>query len=324
MSSELTTHAATGALATTNNVVAVPQETLERFPAVDPESEILDLLAENLNEGETLGIGNLTRVVNPSGKSVSFQIPSADGGKDQTVESLEGIVLGWQEGRTFYASSDATDGTPPDCSSRDGITGFGEFGINAHSDANPSGLCADCPMGQWVRVEGKEDVPPPCKPMVNVLLLTELEALPLLLRVPRTSMTAFNKYRKGLIRYNTGLARSVAKISLVSATNPQGTRYAEFVFGLAEKLPGSRDEAKATAAAVMHFGEQMKGIITAPPARQAVAITARPSDIDGDVVEGGGASFAEPVDYDDNGQPSDDELAELAERDAETSNAAAS
>jgi hypothetical protein len=314
MSSELTTRP-DGAVATTS-AAQIPEATRERFPAIDPESEILELLAENLDDGETLGIGNLTRVVNPSGKSTSFQVPDPQGGKDKTPDMLEGIVLGWQEGRSYYESPEAKDGTPPDCSSRDGVNGFGEYGKG--SESNPDGLCTDCPMGQWLRVEGQPDTPPACKQLVNVLLLTEEEALPLLVRVPRTSITAFNKYRKGLIRYNTGLARSTTKISLESAVNPQGTKYAEMVFSLGEKLPGTKDEVKATAAAVMAFGAEMKNIITAQPARNSAAITAT---AERSVEDEGGTSFPEPVDY---APPTDEEAADALDHEAETSSAAAS
>lgn len=317
MSSELTKSPAGNGTLALNTTTPVPEATLARFPAIDPDSEILELMAENLDEGESLGIGNLTKVGNPSGKSLSFLLPNPEGGKDRTVDELTGIVLGWQSGRIYYESSDATEGTPPDCSSRDGVHGFGDFAEG--SEANPSGLCEGCPMSKWVRTEDDSaDVPSPCKPMTNVLLLTEEEALPLLLRVPRTSITAFDKYRKGLLRYNTGLARSLVKITLEREKNPQGTEYARMEFNLGEKLPGDRAEVKATSEAVMTFGSVMKEIITAPPTRQtggAIAATAERG-----IIESGGVSFGEPVDE----QPTADDLAELDARDAETSSAAAS
>lgn len=315
MTNEIAKRAGDGTLALTTTV-PLPEETLARFPALDPESEILELMAENLDEGETLGIGNLTKVINPSGKSLSFMLPDPEGGKDRTVNELTGIVLGWQKGRKYYESNDASEGTPPDCSSRDGVHGFGDFGKG--SEANPSGLCETCPMGQWLRQsEGAEkDVPPPCKQMANVLLLTEDEALPLLVQVPRTSLTAFDKYRKGLLRYNTGLARSLVRITLERAKNEQGTEYAEFKFGLADKsvqLKGNRDEIKATAAAVLEFGNAMKGIITAPPRQESTAIAATAERHPGDI-ESGGASLGEPVDFEPDASADE----------AETSNAAAS
>lgn len=319
MSTEIATTPATGGALAPADVVKIPEATLEKFPALDPESEILELLAENLAEGENLGIGNLTKVGNPSGDTLTFKLPSADGGRPETVDSIEGIVLNWQDGRTYYESEQATEGAPPDCSSRDAVHGFGEF--MKGSAANPTGLCADCPMGQWVRsTNGGPDTPPACKEMVNVLVLTDREALPLLVRVPRTSKSDFEKYRKGLVRYNTGLARSITKITLDSAKSTDNVKYAKMTFGLGDKLPGNKLEVKATAAAVLAFGAQMKSIITAAPARETAAIsaTAERTTIENE----GGASFG-PVD-----EPTDAEIADAFDGgvadEAETSSAAAS
>jgi hypothetical protein len=307
---------------TTDQLEPIPAAVAERFEILDPEAqgEMMELLAENLNEGEGLSISNLTKVGNPQGSALAFTIPDPDKpGKTKVVSEISGMVLGWQDGRTLYLSDEVSD-NPPDCSSRDAVHGFGDFGPD--SEANPSGLCGGCPMGQWQRTsEGEKDVPPPCKPMVNMLLLTEAESLPWLVRVPRTSMKAFEQYRKGLIRHSTGLARSVVTIGLVEAKNPQGTVYGEMTFALAEKLGATRAESKAVAAAALAFGEEMKKIITAPSAREksAAAITSATSERVAQIADEGGVDFGEPID-----EPTADELEELAARDAETSSAAAS
>jgi hypothetical protein len=308
---------------TTDQLKPVPAEVAERFPVLDPDNqaEMMELLAENLNDGEALSISNLTKVGNPQGSALAFTIPDpAKPGKTKVVNEISGIVLGWQDGRTYYASNEVSD-TPPDCSSRDAVHGFGEF--QKGSEGNPSGLCSECPMGRWMDADGGERVPPPCKPMVNMLLLTDAEALPWLVRVPRTSMRAFEQYRKGLIRQMTGLARSVVTIGLTEAKNPQGTVYGEMIFALAEKLPGGKD----VAAAALAFGEEMKKVITAPNAREraasaAISATAERVAVTGGVREEGGVDFGEVRDaVEDDLGPTADELAEFDSevRDAETS-----
>lgn len=302
---------------TTNELAPIPDAVAERFSILDPENqaEMMELLAENLNEGEALSISNLTKVGNPSGTSLAFTIPDpAKPGKSKVTDSLRGIVLGWQDGRTFYKSNEASADTPPDCSSRDAMHGFGEFGSG--SEANPSGLCTDCPMGQWQRVEGGKDIPPACKPMVNVLLLTEAESLPWLVRVPRTSMKGFADYRKSLIRFGTGLARSVVEIGLEQKKNPEGVAYGEMTFSMVEKLGQGRAESKAVANAALAFGEEMKKVITAPSSREvdiAISATAERVTIENE----GGASFGDvPADapgVDDDFGPDADELSELDE-----------
>lgn len=303
---------------TTDQLEPIPAAVADRFEILDPEAqgEMMALLAENLNEGESLSIGNLTKVGNPQGKSLAFTIPDPDKpGKTKVVGEISGIVLGWQDGRTYYESTEVSD-SPPDCSSRDSVHGFGDFGRG--SEANPSGLCESCPMGQWVR-DGETNTPPPCKPMVNMLLLTEAEALPWLVRVPRTSMKAFERYRKGLIRHSTGLARSVVTIGLEEVKNSEGTTYGEMTFSLAEKLGATRIESKAVANAALAFGEEMKKIITAPNAREQSAAISATSERIAEIADEGGVSFGEPID-----EPTGDDFDALAERDAETSSAAAS
>lgn len=305
---------------TTDKLDPIPDAVAERFEVLDPEAqgEMMELLAENLNEGEGLSISNLTKVGNPQGKSLAFTIPDpAKPGKTKVVDEIAGIVLGWQDGRTLYLSNEVSD-SPPDCSSRDSVHGFGDFGPG--SEANPSGLCESCPMGQWVR-DGDVNTPPPCKPMVNMLLLTEAESLPWLIRVPRTSMKAFEQYRKGLIRQMTGLARSIVTIGLVEAKNAEGTVYGEMTFSLAEKLGANRAESKAVANAALAFGEEMKKIITAPNAREqsATAISATSERVPQIADTEGGVDFGEPID-----EPTGDDLAELDALEAETSSAAAS
>lgn len=305
---------------TTDQLQPIDPAVAERFPVLDPEqqAEMMELLAENLGEGEALSIANLTKVGNPQGKSLAFTIPDPEKPGDETVvKELTGIVLGWQEGRTLYLSDEVT-GNPPDCSSRDDVHGFGLYGVG--SDNNPSGLCDSCPMSQWQRTpEGEKDVPPPCKPMVNMLLLTEAESLPWLVRVPRTSMKAFEKYRKGLIRYGTGLARSTVKISLKKAANEGGTEYGEFVFALGEKLP----DGKNVAAAALAFGAEMKKVIEAPNARERDASKAIGATAERAAIGEGGVDFGEPVDAvadEDSFGPTAEELADFeAETNAETS-----
>lgn len=308
---------------TTDQLQPVPAEVAARFPVLDPtqQSEMMELLAENLADGEALSIANLTKVGNPQGKSLGFTIPDPEkAGEETIVKELTGIVLGWQSGRTLYLSEEVSN-NPPDCSSRDDVHGFGLYGKG--SDGNPSGLCSECPMGQWQRAtDGGKDVPPPCKPMVNMLLLTEAEALPWLVRVPRTSMGAFEKYRKGLIRQMTGLARSTVKITLKKMTNDQGTEYGEFVFNLGDKLGG-----KNVADAALAFGAEMTKIISAPNAREREATKAIGATAERVAIGNGegGVDFGPPVDEvaDDDLGPTADELAEFDDvREAETSKAA--
>jgi hypothetical protein len=202
----------TGAVATRNGTaLAVPDEIAEKYPALDREefAELKELMAENFTDGEAMSVKNLTMVKIPSGSSAAV-FGWEDNGESESAKELEGVICAWQNRRNYWESEEVT-GEAPDCSSRDGKIGVGLFGVN--SSDNPSGLCEDCPMGQWTEVNGKR-VPAPCKPQQALLFIVEGEVFPWYIQVPRTSMGNFKKYRADLLKARKGVAQVLTKLSL--------------------------------------------------------------------------------------------------------------
>lgn len=198
--------------------LAIPADVIGTFPALDADAreEMAELLAENMGEGETLSIKNLTILTVPSGKSAAMW-SWTDNGEEQSAKEIEGIICGWTNGRNYWVSNEVT-GEAPDCTSRDGKIGIGMFGKG--SDENPTGECETCPMGRWsdgpIGPDGKaKRIPAPCKPQQRLLLLTPGETFPTIVQVPRTSMSDFKRYRADLLKARKGVAQVVTKLGLV-------------------------------------------------------------------------------------------------------------
>jgi len=272
--------------------IMVPPEVAEQFPALDDEAreEMAELLAENMAEGETLSIKNLTILTVPSGKSAAMW-SWTDNGEEQSAKEIDGIICGWTNGRNYWESDDVT-GEAPDCTSRDGKIGIGLFGVN--SPDNPSGACETCPMGQWtdgpIGPDGKaKRIPAPCKPQQRLLVLRPGDTFPTIVQVPRTSMGDFKKYRADLLKARKGVAQVVTKLGLtkVAGKDKGVPDYCTISFTRGDDL--GRPAKKAA----LSVGEAFLPILNqAPPITSA-------ADTDNVVPGEGGVSIGDkpPADY---------------------------
>lgn len=241
-------------------VAHVPAELAERYPSLGQLDELAELLAEVFEDrDETLSVSDLPRAKVPSGESKSFQI-----GDDDPVRTIKGIIVVRQERRNYWIKSisEGGGGQAPDCYSRDGVHGVGVNGPD--SADNPSGLCADCPFGQWAE-NGEDRVPPPCKPQEAVLILTEESAFPLLLTIPRTSIKPFREYwkRELLAKKMKSLPEVVTEIGMRQEQNADKVTYNILTFKIAEDITAgmSRDEKKRFKLAPLALGEEFKKIL---------------------------------------------------------------
>jgi len=144
----------------------------------NPDVDLVEVMQENLGD-EDFTIFDLDRVVVPSGGATTWEVPGLSGVEE--TKTLRGIIVAVQKSRGYWKEELEGEGTPPDCSSNDGETGFGE----------PGGSCLTCPLNQFG--SGKNGSKG-CKEIKNVFLLTENSMLPVILQVPPTSLKALRKY----------------------------------------------------------------------------------------------------------------------------------
>ena len=127
-----------------------------QYPALVNPQNAIDILRSNLG-GEKISEFDLQQIKIPTGGGLSWTIPSVSG--ERTSPSVEGIIVAVAPRRAYWESSDLS-GNPPDCASRDLITGRG----------NPGGACELCEFAQFGSADngaGKA-----CKETRQVFLLT--------------------------------------------------------------------------------------------------------------------------------------------------------
>lgn len=274
---------------------AVPAELAERFPTLGNADEMSELIAEVFGDQDsTLSIGDLLRITVPDGKSVAFTV-----GED-AKKTVEGIVIVRQPQRKYWEKSIEESGsTPPDCSSRDGVNGVGQYGKD--STENPSGLCESCPLSQWHEGADGKRIPPACHQQEALLLLVGDSALPYMITVPRTSLKNFREYwkRRLFAQKMKSLPEVVTKIGLKKATNDAGTDYSELTFDIAEDITTgmSRQEKAAYKVGLLGLAAQFGEILRAVPLDRDPA-EGRSSDPDGEGGYSMDSSVTAPVDDD--------------------------
>src|SRR4029450_12815372 len=86
--------------------------------------------------GGVIELQDLDRIRMPTGGALTFEVPTPAG--PESRPTITGVLVHVQQRRAYWAQAfdETGGGTPPDCTSADGITGVGE----------PGGACARCPL----------------------------------------------------------------------------------------------------------------------------------------------------------------------------------
>jgi hypothetical protein len=188
-------------------------------------------------------------------------------GEGEVVKTFRGIILHHSAGRGYWKDPEVR-GTPPDCSSSNGI--FPDMGT-APFKPGPSGkpACCNCPMNDW-GTDPKGGRGKACKQKHSlfVLVLDEAyqSAIPYLLRAPATSLKAIGAYMTALTGKRTPVQTVVTKFSLASAEG-QGQTYSQLVLS-AEREKLNRDDQLMLKAMIDQFGSKFKKVAAEEVAKQ--------------------------------------------------------
>lgn len=140
---------------------------------------------------------NLTKIGTPSGKSKLFEIETVDGTKAEAKLHLVVLNVFARQKAWWAKDSNESSNTPPDCRSTDGFHGVGNNRLDQHPDGNATLAkahdCLTCPMNAWAsdRKGGKGK---DCKDFALITALRKGTRLPVLLKVPTTSLDAMKGY----------------------------------------------------------------------------------------------------------------------------------
>lgn len=291
--------------------LVVSAELLEKYPALNPDLDLEELLEDALGPGGELRLSDLTRIKVPAAELDRLMVPD-ENGRSAPVDSLRGIPVAQTSRRSWWADRNPS-GKPPDCSSRDLENGVGVYGVG--SELNPSGKCADCPMsapGSAPTDPGKTPtMASACKEQRLLFLLTDRELLPLMIVVPPGSLPNHKQFGVtlakqavlGPVRPELGLSpkgrpmRASAwlaveiELALDQKTNPAGNAYNMITFNRVRKLTGEEMEV------ISSYGRYIDGLIV----KQAEALDA----VGAEAVGGNGGAPVD-VEYDDDGMPTDE------------------
>jgi hypothetical protein len=202
-----------------------------RYPILQPTStgEMQEIMNANVGP-HGFSLGDLDRIKVPAGGATSWTVTTLDG--DSMVKEFEGIIVAWRVARAYWKISLNEGGgqRPPDCVSKDGFRGVGE----------PGGDCQKCPLAKF-GTSGK-GAGQACKMVRENLILMPDSTVPVLLRVPPTSLRPAQRYFLRLMSARVPSWGVITRFRLETASNKQGTQYSRIIFELAGQLSAGERE----------------------------------------------------------------------------------
>ena len=210
------------------------------------DSTLAQVLAENTGV-HGLNEFDLDRVVMPAGGVTTWMVPTLAG--DEPMQSIEGIIVAWREPRGYWKLPlDVTGGgTPPDCSSNEGVHGVGD----------PGGDCKSCPLAQWGSDPRDDSNAQACKQRRLLFVVREGDYLPIVVSLAPGSLKAINKYFLRLSSQNISYRAVVTKLALTRAQSAGGITYAQVDPSMVRQLT------PAESAAVVEYGAGLRGAFEA-------------------------------------------------------------
>ena len=202
-------------------------------------------VAEHNLGGSALRMDRLTRVTIPGGEGRQWVIKGLRG--EERIDEIVGVIVHQQASRTYYAEAYSGGGSPPDCSSNDGITGLpGVAGVTA---------CAICPMNQWETASSGRGKA--CAEYAQLFVAMHHKIMPLVVRISPGSLSALDDFMQQLSSEMLRRDRVEIAIGL-----EDGGGYSRASFRLVREL--DEDEVESLQHYIERFGALVRGN-TAPP-----------------------------------------------------------
>lgn len=197
----------------TNQIAELPMADF----ALSETAEIMRRTMEALSGASELPTA---KIKVPAGGGKAFEMPGDDGA--DYAKSFDGVILAAAFANAYWDKPYGSGGDQaPLCASHDGISGWDADGMEH--------VCRTCPHNRMGSREGGRGKA--CRNMVELLILLEGQALPVLLRVPTMSVGNYAQYvartlsPRGLQPWDV-----VTSFSLVGATNAGGIAYSQIAF----------------------------------------------------------------------------------------------
>lgn len=207
----------------------------QEFAIASRDEDAAAVIRENIGEGG-MTVFDLDRVKIPAGGGISWEVPTLEGADSQ--RAVEGVIVAWRDPRAYWMTSidESGGGAPPDCSSDEGLRGYGVYGVG--SADHPTGECRTCPMSQWGSAKGGEARGQACKQMRLLFLLRREDRLPIAMFMPPTSIGPLRKYFLRLANRSLPYYSVVTRLRLEKARNADGIEFSTVLPEVAGRLAG--------------------------------------------------------------------------------------
>lgn len=213
------------------------------FPAIVDQSAVSSII--EFIKDNSLDISDLTEIQVPSGKGMMFEIKELSGPKSSETVDLVIMKVHGRQKAWWAKDATVTMKEPPNCASNDAITGVGNNDMAQRPAFNGPHDCLTCPHGQWGsdRKGGKSK---DCKDFALALGVRVGARMPVILKIPATSIEALKEYNKQLVDDPTicDPYKIVTRVSIAKDKSAGGIEYSKLVFKMAGKL--SDDEVRAS------------------------------------------------------------------------------
>ena len=183
------------------------------------------------------------RIAMPGSGGQQFKRETAGGVTH--VDSITGVIVLNESARVYFQPGKPLGGTPPLCSSRDNVYGFGDPGDQLRAKGEG---CVSCPMSQ--RGTGKDGNGSACKELRLLGLIEDGRPIAAMLRFPPTSLSALDRYAIQLFNEGFQLSDVATTISL-STREVSGFTVAVPVFKVAGVLDDESREYASNYTAIL-------------------------------------------------------------------------
>lgn len=190
-----------------------------------PETELRGLIKANIGNRQ-LDAFSLDRIKIPGGGATVWTVETLDG--EDHVKEIEGIIVHWATRRSYWKKREP-DGSPPDCSSADGLQGFG----------SPGGACHDCTFNKFgtsIASDGEPGLGKGCKEFRQLFMLQPGSLLPIVVNASPGSLKSVDTYFNRLLGAGVKSTALVTKLTLTKERSKGGQDFAMIVPKAGQRL----------------------------------------------------------------------------------------
>lgn len=163
---------------------------------------------------------------------------------DESVKEIQGVIIYHGPRNMYYASEFDGSSNPPDCSSRDAITGFERVPDAAEGEEGYiKKECENCPFNEFG--SGKDGRGKACKEKHQLYILVSGQVIPYSLMLPVSSIKEFNSFTSRLFNKGKFLSEVLTSFTLIQDKNATGIKYSKIAMKKVRDL--TEDEVAACA-----------------------------------------------------------------------------